>query len=67
MINLTRHALALSLFVGAALAQSGAFTVLSFNVAGLPAFLESNGVGDKETNSVLMGAVSCLYQPKEII
>ena len=38
-----------------AIAASGSFSVLSFNVAGLPAFLQSNGVpGDKTTNTKTM-------------
>ncbi|KAI0440694.1 endonuclease/Exonuclease/phosphatase [Xylaria telfairii] len=38
-------------------ATSGAFNVLSMNVAGLPAFLNDNGVpGDKKTNSALIGS-----------
>ncbi|KAI9356187.1 Endonuclease/exonuclease/phosphatase [Zopfochytrium polystomum] len=40
----------------AASANSGAFTCVSFNVAGLPAFLQSNGVpGDKATVTTEVG------------
>lgn len=58
----------LSTFVGlcavarivlAAPAASGTFNVLAFNVAGLPAFLNDNGVpGDKTTNTQYIGQVS---------
>ena len=46
------------LFVGAALAAtSGDLTVLSMNVAGLPAILQSNDVpGDKATNAATIGS-----------
>ncbi|GAP87885.2 putative endonuclease exonuclease phosphatase family protein [Rosellinia necatrix] len=38
-------------------ATSGVFNVLSMNVAGLPAFLNDNGVpGDKTTNSEMIGS-----------
>lgn len=38
-------------------ATSGAFNVLSMNVAGLPAILNDNSVpGDKKTNSGLIGS-----------
>ncbi|KAI1812015.1 endonuclease/Exonuclease/phosphatase [Poronia punctata] len=41
----------------AAAVTSGSFNVLSMNVAGLPAFLNNNGVpGDKKTNSELIGS-----------
>jgi hypothetical protein len=40
----------------AASVSSGAFTILSFNVAGLPAILQSNDVpGDKTENTALIG------------
>ncbi|KAI9348785.1 Endonuclease/exonuclease/phosphatase [Zopfochytrium polystomum] len=43
-------------FVTAASASSGRFTCVAFNVAGLPAFLQSNGVpGDKATISAEIG------------
>lgn len=38
------------------LAQSGKFSFLTYNVAGLPAFLQGNGVpGDKTVNSGIIG------------
>lgn len=47
-----------SLLYGAAFAQnSGSLSVLTYNVAGLPAILNNNGVpGDKKDNSELIGA-----------
>lgn len=52
-------AIATSAFATTALAQtSGDFNALAFNVAGLPGFLNDNGVpGDKDTNTKLMGSV----------
>ncbi|KAK0622565.1 Endonuclease/exonuclease/phosphatase [Immersiella caudata] len=49
--------------LGAALAApSGDFTVLSMNVAGLPAILNSNDVpGDKTTNAKLIGSFFAQY------
>ncbi|PYH98453.1 endonuclease/exonuclease/phosphatase family protein [Aspergillus ellipticus CBS 707.79] len=46
----------------AALATSGAFDVLSFNVAGLPSILNGNDVlGDKTTNSEEIGTLFAEY------
>ena len=43
-------------------ATSGDFSVLSFNVAGLPAIFNSNGVpGDKTTNSEIIGSRFAKY------
>jgi hypothetical protein len=36
---------------------SGTFNVMSMNVAGLPAILNGNNVGDKTTNTMIMGQV----------
>ena len=42
--------------------DSGDFTVLSMNVAGLPAILQDNDVpGDKTTNSKLIGSYFAQY------
>lgn len=62
----TLHRCALLLvvcFIYQARAQdSGGFTVLSMNVAGLPAILQDNEVpGDKTTNSELIGAYFAQY------
>jgi hypothetical protein len=47
--------------VCSSLAQSGNFNILSFNVAGLPQFLEGNGEsGDKTTNTMIIGQVYVL-------
>lgn len=44
------------LFLGPELSSSGTFNVLSFNVAGLPSFINSNGVpGSKATNTAMIG------------
>ncbi|KAK4444356.1 endonuclease/Exonuclease/phosphatase [Podospora aff. communis PSN243] len=55
--------LSLAPLLGAALsAASGDFTVLSMNVAGLPAILNSNDVpGDKTTNARLIGTFFARY------
>ncbi|KAI0146227.1 Endonuclease/exonuclease/phosphatase [Xylariaceae sp. FL1272] len=54
--------LALPLVAAAVQAGSGSFNVLSFNVAGLPAFLNSNDVpGDKTTNTETIGAKFAQY------
>ena len=46
----------------AAAATSGYFNVLSFNVAGLPAILNSNDVpGDKATNAGTIGTLFAKY------
>lgn len=51
------------LLVGAVLAAtSGEFTVLTMNVAGLPAILNSNDVpGDKATNAATIGSLFAKY------
>jgi hypothetical protein len=57
--SITHSALGLvTILPGLAVAQnSGKFNVLTYNVAGLPAFLNNNEVpGDKATNSRLIGA-----------
>lgn len=63
IINLVVSTGALALTVGNALAAtSGEFSVLSMNVAGLPAFLNGNEVpGDKATNSELIGTKFAQY------
>lgn len=46
----------------AATEDTGSFSVLSFNVAGLPEVLQSNDEsGDKETNSGLIGSYFAAY------
>ncbi|GAB7350607.1 hypothetical protein MBLNU459_g1175t1 [Dothideomycetes sp. NU459] len=63
LLTLTTLALAAAHSVSAAVLKpkratspsSGSFNVLSMNVAGLPAVLNSNGDGDKTTNSKLIG------------
>lgn len=54
---------ALSALLSQAAAQtSGTFDILSFNVAGLPAILNSNGVpGDKKDNTFRMGQLFAQY------
>lgn len=54
---------AAALFRGIALAAtSGEFTVLTLNVAGLPAILNSNDVpGDKATNARNIGTLFAKY------
>lgn len=48
---------AASLLCGTASAASGTFDILTFNVAGLPAFLQGNGQsGDKTANTKLIGS-----------
>jgi hypothetical protein len=45
-----------------AIATSGEFNVLAFNVAGLPAILNSNDVsGDKATNAGTIGTLFAEY------
>lgn len=46
----------------AASATSGTYSILSFNVAGLPAILNSNDVpGDKTTNAETIGSYFAQY------
>ena len=43
-------------------ASSGDFNVLSFNIAGLPAIFNNNGVpGDKASNSEIIGSKFAKY------
>ncbi|KAI1262630.1 Endonuclease/exonuclease/phosphatase [Xylariaceae sp. FL1019] len=52
----------ISLVTATAQAASGSFNVLSFNVAGLPAILNNNGVpGDKTTNTETIGTKFAQY------
>ena len=55
--------IALSSLLPLSLAQtSGSFNVLTFNVAGLPAFLNGNDVpGDKTTNTARIGQLFTKY------
>lgn len=50
------------LFLGSEVQNSGAFNVLSYNVAGLPQFINSNGVhGSKFTNTAAIGTKFAEY------
>lgn len=54
--SILNSALCASLMATAAAAQSGSFTFLTYNVAGLPPIFNDNGVpGDKGVNSNLIG------------
>lgn len=56
VLKAAASALLLSRLGWAAAADAGDLSILSFNVAGLPEFLQDNGEsGDKETNSGLIG------------
>ncbi|KAF7555503.1 hypothetical protein G7Z17_g2133 [Cylindrodendrum hubeiense] len=57
-----RIAVCSALVAGCTAATSGDLTVLSMNVAGLPAIIQSNEVpGDKTTNSLLIGTYFAKY------
>jgi hypothetical protein len=61
LFNLAAAAATLGSYVSAA-ATSGEFNILSFNVAGLPAILNSNDVpGDKATNAGTIGTLFAEY------
>jgi hypothetical protein len=53
----------LATFLAPAVAQnSGSFDILTFNVAGLPAIINSNEVpGDKKTNTLAIGTKFAQY------
>lgn len=58
MMMATRSLILAASWLPAALAtaaSSGTFNALSMNVAGLPAILNSNGDGDKTTNTMMIG------------
>lgn len=62
VLKAAASALLLSRAGAAAAADSGDLSILSFNVAGLPAILQSNGEsGDKTTSSGLIGSYFAEY------
>ena len=53
--------LKLAYVVSAAPAATGSLTAVTMNVAGLPAFLNSNGDNDKKANSIAIGKKFAQY------